>query len=128
MNNPSKNNIKLLYGAASAFLLTSCGQPEPVPGESVAWIDNYYIQHPVSSLSASAGGWLFRGARDQAGELRIGFLVPGPLNPDPDKRKAIMGTLCPAKSEAIWQFLPSRNKLVINVWTQDNKFKDSATC
>lgn len=123
-----RKTIKLLCTTASILALNACGQPEPISSETVAWVNHYYIEHPVATLNASAGGWLFRGARDQGGELRVGFLVPGPLNTDPEKRKAVMDTLCPAKTEAIWQALPSRNKLVINVWTADQKFKDSNIC
>ena len=108
--------------------LSACGQPEPISAETVAWVNHYYVEHPVSAANAAAGGWLFRGARDQNGELSVGFLVPGPLNPDPEKRSAVMETLCPAKTEPIWQVLPPRNKLIINVWTEDRKFKDSKVC
>jgi hypothetical protein len=120
--------IKLICMIASILALNACGQPEPISSETVAWVNHYYVEHPVSTLNASAGGWLFRGARDQDGELSIGFLVPGPLNVDPEKRKAVMDTLCPAKTEEIWQALPARNKLVIKVWTKNQKFKDLHVC
>jgi len=120
--------IKVVCATASVLVLGACGQPEPVSSESLAWVNHYYIQNPVSTLNASAGGWLFRGARDQNGELTIGFVVPGPLNADPEKRNAVMETICPAKTESIWQVLPSRNKMVIKVWTQDRKFKDIMVC
>jgi len=114
--------------AACVLFLSACGQPKPITYESLVWVNTYYVEHPVASLSATAGGWLFRGAREYGGEIRVGFLVPGPLNPDPAKRQAVLNSLCPAKSEAIWAALPSDNKLVINVWTEDEKFKDSITC
>jgi len=119
---------KLLCTLASALLLSACGQPEPISYESLVWVNNYYVEHPVSSMNASAGGWLFRGAREFGSEIRVGFLVQRSMNPDPAKRQAVLNSLCPAKSEAIWQALPRSNKLVINVWTADNKFKDSTIC
>ena len=119
---------EFLTAVATALLLCACSQPEPVSYESLVWVNNYYVQNPVSSMSASAGGWLFRGAREFGTEIRVGFLVPRSINPDPATRQAVLTSLCPAKSETIWQALPSRNKVVINVWTADNKFKDSVTC
>ena len=119
---------KLLSTLATSLILSACGQPEPITYESLVWVNNYYVQHPVHSMTAAAGGWLFRGAREFGSEIRVGFLVPRSMNPDPAKRQAVLTSLCPAKSEAIWQALPSRNKLVINVWTEDNKFKDSTVC
>lgn len=119
---------KLLSTLATSLILSACGQPEPITYESLVWVNNYYVQHPVQSMTAAAGGWLFRGARESGSEIRVGFLVPRSMNPDPAKRQAVLTSLCPAKSEAIWQALPSRNKLVINVWTEDNKFKDSTVC
>ena len=118
----------ILSGITAIALLSGCGQPEPISYESLVWVNNYYVEHPVASLSATAGGWLFRGAREFGSDIKIGFLVPGPMSPDPAKRQAILNSICPAKSEAIWQALPSSNKLVINVWTKDNKFKDSIEC
>ena len=123
-----KTKKEFLPAIATALLLSACGQPEPVSYESLVWVNNYYVNNPVSCMSASAGGWLFRGAREFGTEIRVGFLVPRSMNPDPAKRQAVLNTLCPAKSETIWQALPSSNKLVINVWTADNKFKDSVTC
>jgi len=119
---------EFLTAVATALLLSACSQPEPVSYESLVWVNNYYVNNPVSSMSASAGGWLFRGAREFGTEIRVGFLVPRSINPDPAKRQAVLTSLCPAKSETIWQALPSSNKVVINVWTADNKFKDSVTC
>lgn len=119
---------KLLCTIASTLFLSACGQPEPISYESLVWVNDYYVKHPVASMNASAGEWLFRGAREFGTEIRVGFLVQRSMNPDPAKRQAVLSTLCPAKSEAIWQVLPRRNKLVINVWTADNKFKDSTTC
>jgi hypothetical protein len=119
---------ELLGAAALALSLSACGQPEPITYESLVWVNNYYVEHPVASLNDSAGGWLFRGAREFGSEIRIGFLVPGSMNPDPAKRQAVLETICPAKIEPIWQTLPSSNKIVINVWTEDKKFKDSITC
>ena len=119
---------EILSGIATVALLSGCGQPEPISYESLVWVNNYYVQHPVASLSATAGGWLFRGAREFGKDIKVGFLVPGPMNPDPAKRQAVLNSICPAKSETIWQALPSGNNLVINVWTKDNKFKDSVVC
>ena len=119
---------KFLSIIATSLILSACGQPKPISYESLVWVNNYYVEHPVQSMTAAAGGWLFRGAREYGSEIRVGFLVPRSLNPDPAKRQAVLTSLCPAKSEAIWQALPSRNKLVIKVWTEDNKFKDSTVC
>lgn len=113
---------------APTLFLAACGQPEPITYESLTWVNQYYIEHPVASLSGTAGGWLFRGARDYGGELRVGFLVPEPMNADRNKRQAILDRICPGKFEPIWQVLPTDNKLIINVWTDDKKFKDSITC
>ncbi len=123
-----KTKREFLLAAVSVLSVSACGQPEPITYESLVWVNNYYVEHPVSSMSASAGGWLFRGAREFENEIRIGFLVPGPMNPDPAKRQAVLNTLCPARSEPIWNVMSPDNKLVINVWTEDNKFKDSVTC
>ena len=119
---------KLLCSIASTLFLSACGQPEPITYESLAWVNSYYIEHPVSSTSAIAGGWLFRGARENGHEIRIGFLIPGPMNPDPAKRQATLKKFCPSKSEPIWQVLPKNNKLVINVWTEDREFKETRIC
>ena len=119
---------EFLSGIAAIALLSGCSQPEPITYESLVWVNNYYIEHPVGSLNATAGGWLFRGAREFGSDIKIGFLVPLPLNSDPAKRQAVLNSICPARSEAIWQALPSDNKLVINVWTEDRKFKDSVVC
>ena len=119
---------EFLIAAATLLSLSACGQPEPITYESLVWVNQYYVDHPVASLSATAGGWLFRGAREFGTEIRVGFLVPTPMNSDPAKRQAVLDTICPARSEPIWQTLPSSNKLVINVWTEDKKFKDSTTC
>ena len=108
--------------------LSGCGQPEPITYESLVWVNNYYVEHPVQSLSATAAGWLFRGAREYGTEIRVGFLVPGPMNKDPAKRNAVLESIYPAKSEVIWKTLPSNNKIVINVWTDDKKFKDTKIC
>lgn len=120
--------MRVLLGSLMALLLAGCGSAEPVPYESIAWTNAYYIQNPISMLSPTAGGWLFRGARDYRGELRVGFLVPGPMPGDAAQRRAVLSLACPAKSERIWEILPSENDLVIIVWTRDNKFKDSVTC
>lgn len=123
-----KTKREFLLAAVSVLSVSACGQPEPITYESLVWVNNYYVEHPVSSMSASAGGWLFRGAREFENEIRIGFLVPGPMNPDPAKRQAVLNTLCPARSEPIWNVMSPDSKLVINVWTEDNKFKDTVTC
>ena len=117
-----------LSAGVAALSLTSCGQPQPIAYESLVWVNNYYVQHPVSSLNGTAGGWLFRGARDAGTDIRIGFLIPAPMNADLDKRKAILNSICPTKSEPIWQVLHTDHHLVIDVWTDDRKFKDSTIC
>lgn len=119
---------KLLSTVATSLFLSACGQPEPIAYESLVWVNNYYVEHPVASLSSTAGGWLFRGARESGSEIRVGFLIPGSMNPDPAIMQAVLTSICPAKSEPIWQALPSRNKLIINVWTADKTFKDSTVC
>jgi len=123
-----KMKMDFLPAIAAAVLLSACSQPEPVSYESLVWVNKYYVDNPVSSMSASAGGWLFRGAREFGTDIRVGFLVPRSMNPDPAKRHAVLNSLCPAKSEPIWQVLPSSNNVVISVWTEDNKFKDSVIC
>jgi len=123
-----KMKREFLIAAATLLSLSACGQPEPITYESLVWVNQYYVDHPVASLNATAGGWLFRGAREYDAEIRIGFLVPNPMNPDPDTRQAVLETICPARSQPIWQILPSNNKIVINVWTEDRKFKATKTC
>ena len=123
-----KIKTEFLIAAATLLSLSACGQPEPITYESLVWVNQYYVDHPVASLNATAGGWLFRGAREFDTEIRIGFLVPNPMNPDPDTRQAVLETICPARSQPIWQILPSNDKIVINVWTEDRKFKASKTC
>ena len=75
--------MKFLCAILPTLLLGACGQPEPITYEALSWVNNYYVEHPVQSLTPTAGGWLFRGARDNGQEIRVGFLVPGSLNPDP---------------------------------------------
>ena len=108
--------------------LSACGHPEPISYESLVWVNNYYIEHPVASLSANAGGWLFRGAREFETDIRVDFLAQGSMDQDPAHRQALLRSICPAKSEVIWQTLPSNNKIVINVWIKDRKIKDSRVC
>jgi hypothetical protein len=50
------------------------------------------------------------------------------MNKDPAKRQALLESICPARSEVIWKTLPSNNKIVINVWTEHKKFKDTKIC
>jgi hypothetical protein len=50
------------------------------------------------------------------------------LNPDQAKRHAVLEQVCPAKSETIWQVLPSGNRIVISVFTEDRTFKDHVVC
>ena len=119
---------KILLGIASTLFLSACGQPEPITYESLSWVNNYYVRNPVQTLTPTAGGWLFRGAREFGNEIRVGFLVPRSLNPDQDKRHAVLDKVCPSKSEPIWQVLPSGNKIVISVFTDDAKFKDQVVC
>ena len=113
---------------APTLFLAACGPPDPIPYESLAWVNNYYIENPASSLGATAGGWLFRGARDFRGELRVGYLIPKAISGSRQKRRGILSMMCPPKYEKIWEILPPENKLVIIVWTRDNKFKDSLDC
>lgn len=117
-----------LYAAVCTLSLAACGQPKPISYESLVWVNNYYIEHPVATLNATAGGWLFRGAKEVGTEIRIGFLIPGPMMSDIEKRKAVLNTICPAKTEPIWQVLHKDNKLVIDVWTDDKEFKDFTVC
>jgi hypothetical protein len=119
---------KILYGLAPMLFLSACGQPEPITYESLSLVNSYYVEHPVQSLTPTAGGWLFRGARENGNEIRVGFLVPRSLNPDQAKRHAVLDKVCPARSELIWQVLPPGNKIVISVFTEDNKFKDHVVC
>jgi len=119
---------EFLCAAVAALSLSACGQPEPIPYESLVWVNKYYIEHPVATLNATAGGWLFRGAREVGTEIRVGFLIPGPMMSDLERRKAVLNSICPAKSEPIWQALNPHNYLVIHVWTEDEKFKDSTIC
>ena len=120
--------MKLLCCIAPMLLLAACGSPKPIPHECVTWMNNFYIEHPVSSLISTTGGWLFRGANAYGSELRVGFLIPEPMDEAANKRRAILNRICPKKFEKIWQILPSRNKLVIHVWTKNKKFKDSIQC
>ena len=120
--------MKVLCGLISLLSLVACGQADPVPYEAITWLNSYYIQHPARSLGASGGGWLFRGAKDLGGELRVGYLIPEVIKGDRDNRQAILRQVCPPKFEKIWRILPSENKLVIMVWTEDNKFEDSIVC
>jgi hypothetical protein len=120
--------MKFWCAILPTLLLGACGQPEPITYEALSWVNNYYVEHPVQGLTPTAGGWLFRGARDNGHEIRVGFLVPGSLNPDQAKRHAVLEQVCPAKSETIWQVLPSGNRIVISVFTEDNKFKDHVVC
>jgi hypothetical protein len=119
---------EFLGAAVAALSLTACGQPEPIPYESLVWVNRYYIEHPVATLNATAGGWLFRGAKEVGMEIRIGFLIPGPMMSDLEKRKAVLNSICPAKNEPVWQVLNPDNYIVIDVWTDDEKFKDSTIC
>lgn len=119
---------EILSGIAAMALLSGCGQPEPISYESLVWVNNYYIEHPVGNMHATAGGWLFRGAREVGSDIKVNFLVPGSINKNPAIRKAVLTSICPAKSETIWHVLPSDNKLVIDIRTKDNKFKDSVVC
>lgn len=119
---------KLICWLVPTLLLAACGAPKPIPHECITWVNNHYIQHPVASLNSTAGGWLFRGAHAYGSELRVGFLIPEGMDESVDKRQAILNRICPQKFEEIWQILPSRNKLMIYVWTEDKKFKDSIKC
>ena len=119
---------KLLSTLSFALILSACGQPEPIRYESLVWVNNYYIDHPVGSVNAIAGGWLFRGAREVGTDINVNFLVPGSINQNSATRRAILNSICPAKSEVIWQVLRSSSDLVIKVRTKDDKFKDSVVC
>jgi len=124
----NKFKEEFLYAAVCTLSLAACGQPKPITYETLVWVNNYYIQHPVATLNATAGGWLFRGAKEVGTEIRVGFLIPGPMMSDTEKRKAVLNTICPAKTEPIWQVLHDDNQLVIDVWTDDKKFKDFTVC
>ena len=119
---------KLMCWIATTLLLAACGAPKPIPHDCITWVNNYYIQHPVSGLSSTTGGWLFRGAKAFGSELRVGFLIPEAMDESANKRRAILNRICPQKFEKIWQILPYRNTLTIHVWTEDKKFKDLITC
>ncbi len=121
-------NIKFLSGIAPALLLAACEPPGPKPYECLVWVNNYYIEHPVASLNSTAGGWLFRGAREQNGQLTVGFLLPKPMHADRAKRQAILSSICPGKHEKIWTLLSLEYDLLIHVWNKNNKFKDSIKC
>lgn len=128
MTRLKKTKIELLSAGIAALTMVACGQPEPISHESLVWVNNYYVQHPVASLNGTAGGWLFRGAKEAGEVIRVGFLVPAPMVGDSEKRKAILNSICPSRSESIWQALHSNHQLVIDVWTEDRKFKDSTIC
>jgi len=116
--------IKPLYGIAPALLLAACWQPDPLTYECLTQVNSYYSSHPLASRS----GWLFRGAKDHGGEVRVGFLVPKSLSVDPNRGRAILDRICPGKFEELWQSLPSGTRLVIDVWTKDSNFSDSIEC
>jgi len=128
MNLYKKFRKEFVCAAIAATSLTACGQPKPVTYESLVWVNKFYIEHPVATLNATAGGWLFRGAKEVGMDIRIGFLIPEPMMSDLERRKAVLNSICPARNEPIWQFLNEENFLVIDVWTEDNKFKDSTIC
>ena len=71
---------------------------------------------------------MFRGARDFHGELRVGYLIPEPMSGDANRRRAVLSLACPPGNADIWRILPNDNKLIIIVWTRDNKFTDDITC
>jgi len=119
---------KLISTLSFALILSACGQPEPISYETLVWVNNYYIEHPAGSLNATAGGWLFRGAKEVDNDIKVNFVVPGSINQNPAIRQAVLNSICPAKSEVIWQALRSSTNLVINVWSKDNKVKDSVVC
>jgi hypothetical protein len=110
------------------LLLAGCGGTDPVPYECIAWANQYYITHPVETLNHTAGSWMFRGAKDIGGALRVGFIVPAPLHADKERRQANLQLVCPGKSEDIWRILPEENHYYIDVWTQNLKFRDSFEC
>ena len=121
--------MKLFYSFLVTSLLAGCWWgTEPVPPEALSWANAYYATNPAASVNSTAGGWLFRGARDFQGELRVGYLIPEPMSGDADKRRAVLSLACPPHSADIWRILPKENKLVIIVWTSDNKFKDDVVC
>jgi hypothetical protein len=99
-----------------------------VPPLALSWANSYYAANPVADVNAAAGGWLFRGARDFQGELRVGYLIPEAMPGDANRRRAVLNQACPPASAPIWRLLPDKNKLVIIVWTSDNKFKDDVVC
>jgi hypothetical protein len=121
--------VKVLLSLLLTLQLAGCWWgTEPVPHEALSWANAYYASNPVASVNATAGGWLFRGARDFRGELRVGYLIPEPMSGDVNKRRAVLRLACPPSNADIWRILPAENKLVIIVWTRDNKFKDDVVC
>lgn len=118
----------ILGSLVPLVLLAGCGKTNPVPYECVKWANRYYITHPVETLNHTAGGWLFRGAKDIQGDLRAGFTIPAPLNSDEARRRANLQLVCPEKSAEIWRILPMENHFFIDVWTHNMKFQDSIKC
>lgn len=120
--------VKFLIGFLPALVLAGCWSSEPIPQDALAWANTYYAANPVAKTNATAGGWLFRGAREYRGELRVGYLIPEPMSGNASQRRAVLRLACPPRHSDIWRILPTENKLVIVVWTSDNKFKDDVTC
>jgi hypothetical protein len=121
--------VKFLFSFLVSLLLAGCWwRTEPVPPNALSWANSYYAANPVANVNAAAGGWLFRGARDYKGELRVGYLIPEAMSGEANRRRAVLSQACPPRNADIWRLLPKENKLVIIVWTRDNKFKDDVVC
>ena len=121
--------MKVFLGFLATLLLAGCWwRTEPVPYKALSWANSYYAANPAARVNAAAGGWLFRGARDYQGELRVGYLIPEAMRGDVNRRRAVLNQACPPGNADIWGMLPKENKLVIIVWTRDNKFKEDVVC
>lgn len=120
--------MKFLLAPLLALFVAGCGPADPIPRQALAWANSHFSTNPIARTNATAGGWLFRGAREHRGELRVGYLIPAPMAGSASKRHAVLRLACPPRHSEFWQMLPSENDLVIAVWTQDNEFKDDVTC
>lgn len=119
---------KIMGLLAPVFLMAACMKTQPVDYQSLAWINNFYMERPASNLSALARGWLFRGAKDVRGDVNVSFVVTEPFDVKRDKRRTVLKSLCPSRYEAIWKLLDSRHDIVISIRTQDSKLRDWVTC
>lgn len=111
-------------GLSLLLILGACQQAAPISHENMSMVNQYYLGHPIALNS----GWLFRGAKDSNGGLQVDFVATKPLNKDPAQRRAILDNVCPGKTEPFWQMLPSRTKLMINVWSEAEKINATVVC